>query len=676
MEARSRLSHPVRRIALLILLLVIIGQADYVLDFSAIEVERLSDVEQIPVRLGTAQFTAEPTESEYALVVDDAGSVFRFQQGPLEFIYQPAIEPEPLRSVGWRPDGAYALVVGLEATVEKYNGTGFTHIDTGFPETVNFQSVAWKPDGSFALIAGSSGVVLRYDGASVTTIPGPATSTIRSVTWDPNGSSALLAGDNGTVLMYHNDTLKQLTTGTTSNLYTVAWNPGGQFALVAGGNGTILRYDGTGFTAFDTIAFYEPTHIVRSIAWDPTGNLALLVGDTGLVLSYDGSSMSRLTYNGSPNISMSNLYAVAWWLGTATIVGGSGNVFKFTGVIERLDSGVTNSLRAIGWTPPFAGVNHPPVLWLPGTSFGVDELSQLSFRAAAVDVDQGDSLSFSLGGEPSGAAISSAGVFTWTPLESQGPDVYSFSVYVTDNGGARESKQVTVTTLEVSTPPSLSDPGNQTISELTLLTFRIDVTDYDIPSETIMIICMECVLIGATFSPSTGIFSWVPNESQGPGDYSVEFSADDGSSSPARTNVQIHVREVNGAPELIVPEPLTVEEGRLVTFQVSASDRDVPADSVVLSASGLPPGASFDPLTGIFSWRPDAGEAGSYRMVFTATDNGIPHLSSSNTLQITVTQRPNLASSIPVWLPLGVLAGLIVAVPAILLRKRLARKGS
>ncbi len=657
--------------ALLIWLLVIIGQADPVLDSSAIG-ERVSDVEHVPVRLRTAPSAADPTGSEYALVVDNTGDVFRFHEGQLEFIDQPTTES--LRSVSWRPDGAYALVVGLEATVEKYDGVGFTQIDTGFPETINFESVAWKPDGSFALIAGSSGIVLKYDGVSVTRIPGPTTPIIRSVTWHPNGSSALFAGDNGTVLVYQNDTLKQLTSGTTSNLYTAAWNPGGQLALVAGGNGTILGYDGTGFTAFDTGAVYEPTHIVRSIAWDPTGSLALLVGDTGLVLSYDGSSMSRLTYNGSPNISSSNLYAVAWWLGAATIVGGSGNVFKFTGVIEKLESGVTKSLRAIGWTPPFAGVNHPPVLWLRDTSFRVDEQSQLSFRVAAVDVDHGDGLSFSLAGAPSGAAISSTGVFTWTPLEAQGPAVYSFRIYVTDSVGATESRQITVTTREVNTPPSLSDPGSQTISELTLLTFRIDVADSDIPSETITIICTQCVLIGATFSPSTGIFSWVPNESQGPGDYSVEFSADDGSSSSATLNVRIQVIEGNEAPELIVPESLTVEEGRLLTLQVSSSDRDVPANSVVLSASGLPSGASFDALTGIFLWRPEAGEAGSYSIFFTATDNGIPHLTSSNTLQITVTQRPNLVSSIPVWLPLGILAGLILAVPAILFRRRFGRR--
>ncbi len=662
--------------ALLILLLVIIGQADSVLDSNAIGVERLSDVEHIPVKLGPTPSTPDPAGSEYALVVSNTADVFRFQGGPLESIDHPTIEPEPLRGVAWRPDGAYALVVGLEATVEKYDGINFTQIDTGFSGMTNFQSVVWKPDGSFALIAGSSGIVLKYDGASVTTIPGPATSTIRSVTWHPNGSSALLAGDNGTVLMYQNDTLIQLTTGTTSDLYTAAWSPSGQHALVAGWNGTILKYDGTGFTTFDTRAFYEPTHIVRSIAWDPTGNLALLVGDSGLVLSYDGSSMSRLTYNGSPNVTNSNLYAVTWWLGTATIVGGSGNVFKFTGVIEKLDSGVTRSLRGISWTPPFAGVNHPPVLWVPDASFRVDELSELSFKVAAVDVDQGDSLSFSLVGAPSGAAISPTGVFTWTPLEAQGPDVYSFSIYVTDSVGATESKRITVTTREVNTPSSLSDPGNQTISELTLLTFRINVTDPDIPSETITLLCTQCFLIGATFSPSTGIFSWIPSESQGPGDYSVGFSADDGSISPATLNVQIHVSEVNEAPELTVPEPLTVEEGRLLTLQVSASDGDVPGNSVVLSASGLPSGATFDPSTGTFSWRPDVGVAGNYSIFFTATDNGVPHLSSSNTLQITVTQRPNLTSSIPVWVPIGVLAGLIVAVPAILLRKRLARRGS
>ncbi len=52
----------------------------------------------------------------------------------------------------------------------------------------------------------------------------------------------------------------------------------------------------------------------------------------------------------------------------------------------------------------------------------VDELVQLTFTATATDADLPvQTLTFSLVDAPDGAAITTAGVFTWTPTEEQGP---------------------------------------------------------------------------------------------------------------------------------------------------------------------------------------------------------------------------------------------------------------
>ncbi len=63
---------------------------------------------------------------------------------------------------------------------------------------------------------------------------------------------------------------------------------------------------------------------------------------------------------------------------------------------------------------------------------------------------------------------------------------------------------------------------------------------------------------------------------------------------------------------------LPVAEGRLVEFTVSAIDPD--GDTLIYTASGLPPGASFDPGTGTFSWTPSAGQAGTYSIRFEVSD--------------------------------------------------------
>ncbi len=153
------------------------------------------------------------------------------------------------------------------------------------------------------------------------------------------------------MLSFQNGIVLSLDSGTTSDLYAAAWNPNGLYALAAGTDGTIPRYDGSTVTAVNTSPLYEDSHTIRGIAFNPVVRLGLIVGDEGLVLGYDGTSLARLTYNGSPNITSNNLYAVGWSSGTATIVGGSGTVFEYDGTLLKFNSGVTSSLRGIGWAP-------------------------------------------------------------------------------------------------------------------------------------------------------------------------------------------------------------------------------------------------------------------------------------------------------------------------------------
>ena len=93
----------------------------------------------------------------------------------------------------------------------------------------------------------------------------------------------------------------------------------------------------------------------------------------------------------------------------------------------------------------------------------------------------------------------------------------------------------------------------------------------------------------------------------------------------------------NRAPVLLPIGDKTVDEGTLLTFTVAADDRyDDPAGGVRLNARRLPAGATFDPETGVFAWTPAGDQAGTYEVVFTATDDGVPPLYASETVTITV----------------------------------------
>jgi uncharacterized protein (TIGR03437 family) len=72
--------------------------------------------------------------------------------------------------------------------------------------------------------------------------------------------------------------------------------------------------------------------------------------------------------------------------------------------------------------------------------------------------------------------------------------------------------------------------------------------------------------------------------------------------------------------------------GRLVSFTFAAVD---PLGlTVILSAAGLPDGATFDPGTGKFSWTPTQGQQGVYSITLTATNSA--SASSAGYVRITV----------------------------------------
>jgi hypothetical protein len=76
----------------------------------------------------------------------------------------------------------------------------------------------------------------------------------------------------------------------------------------------------------------------------------------------------------------------------------------------------------------------------------------------------------------------------------------------------------------------------------------------------------------------------------------------------------------------------TVKAGLILTFTVSAIDPD--GASLTYSASNLPPGANFDPLSRAFSWTPTTNQTGLYPDVqFEVTDGT---LSDSEIITITV----------------------------------------
>jgi hypothetical protein len=258
-----------------------------------------------------------------------------------------------------------------------------------------------------------------------------------------------------------------------------------------------------------------------------------------------------------------------------------------------------------------APVNDAPVL-APIGNREVNEGVTLTFPVSATDVDPADQIRYELFGAPSGARISSDGVFSWTPLERDGPGTFTFKVRARDSDNFLffDEEEITVTVKEVNTPPDLMiSQDGYTVNEGSQLTFGASGRDTDEPAVPLTFSLVGAPE-GAFMDPATGLFSWTPTEAQGPKTYAFTVKLSDGTSEDNQ-QITVTVNEVNDLPSLTVPERLTVKELTQLTFAVTATDTDLPPNPLYFSLTGAPEGARIDPLTGVFSWTPTEAEGGT-----------------------------------------------------------------
>lgn len=289
-------------------------------------------------------------------------------------------------------------------------------------------------------------------------------------------------------------------------------------------------------------------------------------------------------------------------------------------------------------------INLPPVLATIGTQT-VEEGSPLTFIASATDADlPKNDLTFSLdSGAPLSATIDPVtGEFGWTPGEAHGSAVFSVTVRVTDNQTPSRDDFETfdIRVVEVNQAPVIGEIADKAVSEGRLLTFTAVATDADVPANRLSFSLDPDAPAGATIDPTTGQFRWIPDETHGPGVYSVNVRVtDDGS--PALDDVEtlnITVGEINQAPILAELGNQHVEEGRLLSFSAAATDADLPANHLTFSLdAGAPPGATIDPSTGLFRWIPgEADGPAVHTVTIRVVDDGIPSRQDFETIEISV----------------------------------------
>jgi hypothetical protein len=235
-------------------------------------------------------------------------------------------------------------------------------------------------------------------------------------------------------------------------------------------------------------------------------------------------------------------------------------------MVSNLTSAATSANATLTVNPP---ANSPPVLATIGNR-SINESNLLTFTATATDPQSPpQTLTFSLdAGAPAGASITTGGVFTWTPHETNGPGVFSVTVRVTDNGSpARDdSETLTITVNEVNLPPVLAAIGNRLVTAGSNLTFTATATDPDRPVQILAFSLDAAAPSGASINPSTGIFSWTPSAGHTPTTNLVTVRVTD-NGAPALNDFETFNIVVASAPRIT---SITVTLAGLVTIRWSS----------------------------------------------------------------------------------------------------------
>ena len=109
---------------------------------------------------------------------------------------------------------------------------------------------------------------------------------------------------------------------------------------------------------------------------------------------------------------------------------------------------------------------------------------------------------------------------------------------------------------------------------------------------------------------------------------------------------RVGMRSVNSAPVLPVQTNRTINESSTLTVTNTATDSDVPTDTLTYSLLVAPGGASIS-ASGIITWATtEASGPGVYTFTTRVVDNGTPALSATNTFTVTVNEV-NSAPTLP-----------------------------
>jgi hypothetical protein len=181
-----------------------------------------------------------------ALIIGNSGVVLRYDARTERLDALPGDRAHTLRSIAWRPDGAFALIGGYASRHAGYpRPHALYRCDGRYTQGIlatededDTVAISWQPDAGRprALLlmvaygerrdAPVANKIVDYDGSTFrsTTVDAAA---LLGLAWRPDAAEAIACGEGGALYRYGGGALEAIDAGTRDNLVGPFWRPGG-----------------------------------------------------------------------------------------------------------------------------------------------------------------------------------------------------------------------------------------------------------------------------------------------------------------------------------------------------------------------------------------------------------------------------------------------------------------
>ena len=501
---------------------------------------------------GTPELTIEPgaVQNTFGNLIDGT-----FDTSTITFVGAttlPSAQEDNLQDIAFSNNGTKMFVISsTTGAVTEYDLS--TPFDASTLEFVNATSIEEQE-------VNPTGIAFSSDGTKMFVI-GSATDNVNEYTLSAPFAASTLEFVNAT----HISTIPYPTGIAFSN-------DGTKMFVIDNAGKDVNEYDLDPPFAASTLKFVNATSIEEQegtptgIAFSNDGTKMFVIGTAGKdVNEYDLSTpfaASTLKFVNATSIEKQEVNP------TGIAFSSDGAKMFVTGL-----SGKTVNAYALSSVYPITVTDIPVSNTPPAlddiSSETVDEHEPISFNVTATDEDDDDALKYSLTGDvPDGATITSAGVFTWTPLEEQ-DGTYIVTVLVSDTSGGTDTLNITITVNEVNVAPVLYPIDSRNVTALVPITITADALDVDIINGTADALTFSFypIPVGVSLNSTTGVFSWTPTENQ-VRDHIFVVSVTDGNNAIDTKSFTVTVL----SSDTIIDTPPTINPG---------ADQDVTKGSTV-----------------------------------------------------------------------------------------------